>query len=114
MNDLDKPIADDASVNGDTLTKRNLVIRIAQETGMNQQDVHTVIQRALDAITESLGKNMHVEFREFGVFEVVTRKSRIGRNPKKPENIVQIPAHQAVRFKPGRMMREAIQKLERQ
>jgi nucleoid DNA-binding protein len=111
MNDLDKPIADDASVNGDTLTKRNLVIRIAQETGMNQHDVHTVLHRAFEAITESLCKGQHVEFREFGVFKVVTRKPRIGRNPHKPEDTVRIPARKVVIFKAGRALREAMQKL---
>lgn len=113
MSALDTNAAANGQNNGEALTKRNLVIRVAHETGVNQHDVHNVVQRALDVITEALGKGMHVEFREFGVFEVVTRKSRIGRNPNKPENTVRIPARKDVKFKPGRMMREAMQKLDR-
>ena len=90
---------------GEALTKRDLVVRIAHETGMNQQDVHEVIQRSLDYITESLQKGMHVEFRDFGVFQVTMRKSRIGRNPNKPADVVRIPPRKVVKFKPGRKMK---------
>ena len=91
---------------GEALTKRDLVVRIAHETGMNQQDVHEVIQRSLDYITESLQKGMHVEFRDFGVFQVTMRKSRIGRNPNKPADVVRIPPRKVVKFKPGRLMKQ--------
>ena len=90
---------------GEALTKRDLVVRIAHETGMNQQDVHEVIQRTLDYITEALLKGMHVEFRDFGVFQVTLRKSRIGRNPNKPTDVVRIPPRKVVKFKPGRKMK---------
>jgi len=46
-----------------------------------------------------------VEFRDFGVFEIATRRARIGRNPNKPTQIVQIPERKVVKFKPGRRMR---------
>lgn len=101
-----------AEYTGNSLTKRNLVIQIAEKTGLNQQDVYTVVQQTLDSITESLRQGMHVEFREFGVFEVVTRKSRIGRNPNKPANVVRIPPRQVVKFKPGRLMRQAVLELQ--
>ena len=91
---------------GDALTKRDLVVRIAQETGLNQQEVHEVIQRTLDYITEALQKGMHAEFRDFGVFQVTLRKSRIGRNPNKPEDVVRIPPRKVVKFKPGRKMKQ--------
>ena len=94
---------------GDALTKRDLVVRIAHETGMNQQDVHEVIQHTLDYITEALQKGMHVEFRDFGVFQVTLRKSRIGRNPNKPADVVRIPPRKVVKFKPGRLMKQIMQ-----
>jgi len=87
-----------------------MVVRIAGETGFVQQDVAVVIQRALDHITEALERGEHVEFRNFGVFEVQTRKPRIGRNPNKPDHVVVIPARQVVKFKPGRIMRQTITK----
>ena len=93
---------------GTAMTKRHLVVRIAQETGLNQLAVHDVIQRALDYITEALQQGQHVEFREFGVFHVTTRKSRIGRNPNKPADVVRIPPRQVVKFKPGRKMKQVM------
>jgi len=90
------------------MTKRDLVMRIADETGLIQQDVYAVIQKTLDYIVEALEQNETVEFRNFGVFEVRERKKRIGRNPNKPENVVTIPARKVVKFKPGKIMREKI------
>lgn len=90
------------------MTKRDLVMRIAEETGLIQQEVYSVIQKSLDYIIESLDQGETVEFRNFGVFEVRERKQRIGRNPNKPENVVTIPARKVVKFKPGKIMREKI------
>lgn len=90
------------------MTKRDLVMRIADETGLIQQDVYAVIQKSLDYIIESLDNGETVEFRNFGVFEVRERKQRVGRNPNKPENVVTIPARKVVKFKPGKIMREKI------
>jgi len=90
------------------MTKRDLVMRIADETGLIQQDVYAVIQKSLDYIVEALEQNDTVEFRNFGVFEVRERKKRIGRNPNRPENVVTIPARKVVKFKPGKIMRQKI------
>jgi nucleoid DNA-binding protein len=74
-----------------TLTKRDLVIRISEETGLVQQQVFDVVQKTLDYITESLANGDKVELRNFGVFEVKIRKARVGRNPNKPETDVAQP-----------------------
>ncbi len=90
------------------MTKRDLVVRIAGETGLIQQDVMAVLQKSLDHITEALGKGETVEFRNFGVFEIAVRKSRIGRNPNKPEDVVTIPERRVVKFKPGKVMKQRV------
>ncbi|MEI6563618.1 MAG: HU family DNA-binding protein [bacterium] len=92
------------------MTKRELVVRIAGETGLTQQQVFSVIQKTLDYITESLSKGENIEFRDFGVFEVKVRKPRIGRNPNKPENTVVIPERRVVKFKPGKQMKALVLK----
>jgi len=94
-----------------TLTKRDLVVRISEEAGLTQTQVFDVVQKTLDYITEALAKGDKVEFREFGVFEVKTRKARVGRNPQKPEIEVPIPARSMVKFKMGKEMRAAVLKL---
>lgn len=93
------------------LTKRDLVVRISNDTGMIQQDVLKVIQNFLDALTESISKGQTVELRNFGVFEVKIRKARIGRNPNQPTNEVKIPAQPVVKFKAGKEMKAKVLQL---
>ena len=95
-----------------TLTKRDLVIRISEETGLIQTQVFDVVQKTLDHITESLAKGGKVELRNFGVFEVKIRKARVGRNPNRPEIDVPIPARSMVKFKAGKEMRAAVLKFK--
>ena len=94
-----------------TLTKRDLVTRISDETGLVQQQVLDVVQKTLDYIAESLAKGDKVELRNFGVFEVKVRRARIGRNPNAPKATVAIPQRSVVRFKPGKEMRAEVFKL---
>jgi nucleoid DNA-binding protein len=93
------------------MTKRDLVIRISNETGLVQQQVLDVVQKTLDYISEGLAKGRKVELRNFGVFEVKIRRARIGRNPNSPETDVPIPERAVVKFKPGKDMREEVIKL---
>ena len=91
-----------------SMTKRELVIRISNETGLRQQEVLAVVQKTLDYITEALVAGQTIELRNFGVFEVRVRKSRIGRNPKNPSIDVPIPARAVVKFSAGKEMREQV------
>jgi nucleoid DNA-binding protein len=91
------------------LTKRALVVQIAKDLELPQQLVYDVVQMTLDGITDALVDGKHVEFRDFGVFEITTRKARIGRNPKKPQDVFTIPERQVVKFKPGRRMKQFTQ-----
>src|SRR6187397_2973139 len=90
------------------LTKRDLVMRISEETGLNQSHVFDVVQKTLDYIAEALAKGDKVELRNFGVFEVKVRRARIGRNPNAPETDVPIPERSVVKFKPGKEMRAEV------
>ncbi len=94
------------------MTKRDLVVRIARQTGLNQRDVMEVLQRSLDTITNELAAGRGVEFRKFGVFELKVRKPRVGRNPNSPKATVDIPERVVVKFKPGKVMAERALKLD--
>src|SRR5215472_15970711 len=94
-----------------TMTKRDLVIRISNESGLVQQQVLDVVQKTLDYIAEALSKGDKVELRNFGVFEVKIRKARVGRNPNSPETDVPIPERCVVKFKPGKEMRAELVKI---
>jgi len=94
-----------------TLTKRELVLGISEETGMRQQHVQKVIQQTLDRIAKALMDGDKVELRNFGVFEIKIRKARVGRNPNAPAEDVPIPARSVVKFKAGKQLRAEVLKL---
>ena len=93
------------------LTKRDLVVRISTETGVVQHQVFDIIQRTLDAITDSLSKGQDVELRNFGVFQVRLSKPRVGRNPNVPGSNFAIPERATVKFKSGKIMRQNVLEL---
>jgi nucleoid DNA-binding protein len=94
------------------MTKRDVVIRIARQTNLKQRDVMQVVQLTLDTITKELAAGRGIEFRNFGVFEVMVRKPRVGRNPNAPKKTVEIPERVVVKFKPGKIMRHRVVKLD--
>jgi len=94
-----------------TITKRDLVIKISNDTGLTQQQVFDVIQNALDSITDSLADGDTVIMRNFGAFQVREMKAKVGRNPKDPNRDVPIPACAVVKFKPGKEMKEKVARI---
>ena len=91
-----------------TVTKKELIDRIAEDTGSKHVAVKKIVQSFLDAVIEELSKGNRLEFRDFGVFEVRHRAARIAQNPKTLER-VQVPAKRTVRFKAGRLMKQKLQ-----
>jgi len=90
-----------------TTTKKDLVNRIADQTGHTKVVVKEVLQTFLDEIILELSLGNRLEFREFGVFEVKERKARRAQNPRTLEK-VDVPAKRVVKFKVGRMMRRRV------
>jgi len=89
------------------MTKKDIVVRIADETGVKQTDVKRVVQKYLDYVIDGLAKGETVELRNFGVFKVKTRKGRMGRNPRTGAS-VPIPEKKVVTFKPGLIMKHRV------
>jgi len=88
-----------------TVTKKELIDRIAERTQAKRVVVKRIIQTFLDEVVTELCKNNRLEFRDFGVFETRTRVARIAQNPKTLER-VEVPAKRTVKFKMGRLMKE--------
>ncbi len=86
------------------MTKKDIIMRISEETNLKQVDVKEVVQRTFDIIIESLRRGGKVELRNFGIFKVKTRKGRQGRNPRTGDS-VSIPDKKVVSFKPGMKMK---------
>lgn len=91
-----------------TITKKDLVDRIADRVSERRVLIKKVIQDFLDEIILELGKGNRLEFRDFGVFEIRERKARIAQNPKTMEK-VRVPNKRTVKFKVGRLMKEKLQ-----
>src|SRR5436305_2673410 len=87
-----------------TITKKELIDRIADATGHKRVQVKRVVQQFLDEIVSELGKGNRLEFRDFGVFETKIRKARKAQNPKTLEP-VEVPEKRTVKFKVGRLMK---------
>lgn len=90
-----------------TITKKDLVDRIADATGQKRVLVKRIIQNFLEEIVDELGRGNRLEFRDFGVFELRDRAARIAQNPKTMEK-VRVPSKRTVKFKVGRLMKERL------
>jgi len=86
-----------------TVTKKDLIDRVADETGQKRSIVKQTIQIFLDRVIEELGKGNRLEFRDFGVFEVKERAARTAQNPKTLQRVY-VPPKRTVKFKVGRLM----------
>ncbi len=94
-----------------TVTKRDLVVQISDQTGLTQNQVFDVLQLFLDNVTSHLAQNSDVVLRNFGTFEIRVTKPKIGRNPNNPDRDVPIPARAIVKFKPGKELKEKVLQL---
>lgn len=92
-----------------TITKKSLISSISQEKEIHPSDVRHVVQAFLDKMTDCLSQGCRLEFRDFGVFEVVQRKQKIGRNPKRADEAIIIPSRRVVKYTPGKKMRKLIE-----
>ena len=92
---------------GGDVTKNDMVVKIAERMRMHQTDVKRIVQMTMDGITEVLVTEGRLELRNFGVYEVKTRKPRKARNPKTGEQVM-VPARKAVTFKAGKFMTDRV------
>lgn len=90
-----------------TITKKELIDRIADSTSSRRVQVKKVIQQFLDEIISELGRGNRLEFRDFGVFETKLRKARRAQNPKTLQP-VEVPEKRTVKFKVGRLMKQKL------
>ncbi len=91
-----------------TITKKELIDRISDQTTYKRIVVKRIVQTFLDEIIDELGHGNRLEFRDFGVFESKIRAARVAQNPKTLER-VHVPRKRTVKFKIGRMMKEKLQ-----
>jgi integration host factor subunit beta len=91
-----------------TTTKKDLIERVSQETGVSRADSRKVVQSFLEAVIGELAKGNRLEFRDFGVFEIRERAGCVAQNPKTLERVA-VPPRRSVRFKVGRLMQQSLE-----
>jgi nucleoid DNA-binding protein len=89
------------------MTKKDIILKVSDETELKQIDVKKVVQKTFDFIIEALVRGEKIELRNFGVFKIKHRKSRTGRNPRTGQ-VVPVPPRKVVVFKPGLEMKNKI------
>jgi integration host factor subunit beta len=90
-----------------TVTKKELIDRISEQTQAKRVVVKRIIQSFLDEVVDELSRDNRLEFRDFGVFETKLRAPRTAQNPKTLER-VEVTSKRMVKFKMGRLMREKV------
>jgi nucleoid DNA-binding protein len=89
------------------MTKKDIILKVSDETNLKQIDVKKVVQKTFDCIVEALMRGEKIELRNFGIFKLKQRKSRTGRNPRTGQ-VVPVPPKKVVVFKPGLEMKNKV------
>jgi integration host factor subunit beta len=92
-----------------TVTKKDLIDRMAEVSGYTRVDVKDIVQCFLDQVIEELARGNRLEFRDFGVLETKDRAARVAQNPKTLER-VNVPPKRTVKFKVGRLLKDKLDK----
>lgn len=90
------------------MNKTELVTYIAEQTGLTKKDSQAALTAVIEGIEGALKKGQKVQLVGFGTFEVRDRKARKGRNPQKPDEVMNIPASKAPVFKAGKGLKELV------
>ncbi len=91
-----------------TITKRDLIIDLSNTTGQSQEEVANVLEAFAALVSQRLGEGKNVALRTFGTFEICVAKSKLGRNPNKPNQEIVIPDRCVVRFRPSKELRQGV------
>lgn len=100
---------DGIELNSGVMTKAELVDEVARVVQLTKKQAETIVNIVFDSIVDSLRAGQKIELRGFGSFRLRSRKSRTGRNPKTGEK-VEVPSKKIPYFKPGKELKELINK----
>lgn len=90
------------------MNKADLVAKMSEKSGLTKKDAEVALNAFMESVEEALVESDKVQLVGFGTFEVRERKPRQGRNPRNPEQIIEIPASKAPVFKAGKTLKEKI------
>jgi DNA-binding protein HU-beta len=89
------------------MTKSELIADVAEKTQLSKALVQKILETIITSIIDSLKVDPRFPLYGLGVFEVVKRSKRKGRNPRTGEPLT-VKAHKAIKFKPAKAFKDAI------
>ena len=89
------------------MTKAELVDEVGRQAALTRKHSEVIVEAVFSSIVEALQQGDKIELRGFGSFRIRRRGSRTGRNPKTGQGVV-VPAKRVPYFKPGKELRELI------
>jgi DNA-binding protein HU-beta len=89
------------------MNKSELIAKVAQETKLTRAEAEEVLEATLETIIKALAEGDEVRLVGFGIFSAAKRAASKARNPKTGK-IMKVPAFTRARFKPGKLLKEAI------
>jgi DNA-binding protein HU-beta len=92
------------------VNKAELIASVAEKAGLTKKDAEVAVNATISSIEAALVKGEKVQLIGFGTFETRQRKARQGRNPRKPEEVINIDAAKAPVFKAGKALKDAVNK----
>lgn len=92
------------------MNKTELIAAMAEKTGSTKKDAEAALNAMIASISEALVAGDKVQLIGFGTFETRDRAAREGRNPRKPGEMIKIPACKAHAFKAGKALKDAVNK----
>ena len=90
------------------MNKQDLIGHVADRAGLSRTEASRAVETTLEVITSALKRGDEVRLVGFGNFSVTRRKASVGRNPRTGEPM-QIKASSQPKFRPGRILKEAVQ-----
>ena len=92
------------------MNKQELIAEVADKSNLTRKDAEKAVNSTIGVIETALVKGEKVQLIGFGTFETRIRKARKGRNPRKPDEVMDIPASKAPVFKAGKALKDAVNK----
>jgi DNA-binding protein HU-beta len=92
------------------VNKAELVSKMAEKSGLTKKEAEVALNAFMNSVQDALVNNEKVQLVGFGTFETRERAARQGRNPRDPEQVIDIPASKAPVFKAGKGLKDIINK----
>lgn len=92
------------------MTKNELVTALAERMCSSKRDAEVYLNAFIDIVGETLEKGEDIKLVGFGNFSVKERSARVGRNPRNPQETIDIPASKSVGFKVGKTLKDRVNK----